>query len=347
MKSSDSYARASRELVRAVRGKRSQLVLSRRLGYRGNPVTDWEAGRSHPDTLEVLEAARLAKLPVKAAFERFHPAPPPRLDRGAAGLAAWLDAVRGSTTFAALSARLGCSRYVVRRWFGAEAQIKLPAFLRLVDVLTDRVQDWVAELVGIERVPSLAERFERVRLAKLLAFELPWSEAVLRVLETARYRTQPSAGAAAIASWLSIDTDHVAQVLEKLVAAGVVSETSGEYRVVGTLSVDTRVTPDGLRRLRQHWLGALLERSRTPHPTDWSAYNVMSLSAADLAFVRERLQSVFREIRSRVAASEPTEEVALVMLQLAHWEGPPQGSTTRSVATVHSPQPSPLTSTPR
>lgn len=134
MRCAEVYAAAARELVRAVRGKRSQVALSRRLGYRGNPVTDWEAGRSHPDTVEVLEAARLAKLPVKAAFERFHPAPAPRLELGARGLAQWLDAVRGSTTLAVLAERLGCSRYAVRRWFSAEAQVKLPAFLQLLDV---------------------------------------------------------------------------------------------------------------------------------------------------------------------------------------------------------------------
>jgi hypothetical protein len=309
MRSTDVYTAAAREVVRAVRGKRSQLALSRRLGYRGNPVTDWEAGRSHPDTVEVLEAARSARLPVDASFERFHPAPPPRLDLGARGLAQWLHAVRGSTTLAVLSERLGCSRYAVRRWFSAEAQIKLPDFLHLLDVMTDRVQDWVAELVSIESVPTLKGRFARVQLAKVVAFELPWSEAILRVLETTRYREHPSAGSSQMAAWLGLDS-------------GIIRDADGGYQVVGTLSVDTRVSPDGLRRLRQHWLGVLLQRSQAPHAEDWSAYNVMSVSAADLAFIRERLQSVYREIRSRVAASEPAEEVALVMLQVAHWLPP-------------------------
>src|SRR4051794_247273 len=106
MTDSSIYAAAARELTRAVRGKRSQVVLSRRLGYRGNPITDWEAGRSSPDVLEVLEAARLARLPVKAAFERFHAAPPPQLVQGAPGLAAWLDSVRGATTLSTLAGHM-------------------------------------------------------------------------------------------------------------------------------------------------------------------------------------------------------------------------------------------------
>jgi hypothetical protein len=45
MKSLDSVAMqvAAREFLRALRGKRSQKALSRRLGYQGNPVCDWGA----------------------------------------------------------------------------------------------------------------------------------------------------------------------------------------------------------------------------------------------------------------------------------------------------------------
>jgi hypothetical protein len=316
------YASAARELIRAIRGKRSQIALSRRLGYRGNPLTDWEAGRSFPNALEVLEAARMAKLPVQLAFERFHPAPAPALEIGALGLAAWLNAVRGSTTLSALAERVGSSRYSVRRWFSADTQIKLPAFLQVLDAMTDRVPDWVAELVDIEQVPSLRDRFLRVQLAKQLAFDLPWSEAILRVLETTAFQQHPHPGAELLAAWLGADIASVRLTLAQMAAAGVIRQAGDSYAVVGTLSVDTRVKPDGLRRLRRHWLDALSERSHASHPEDWSAYTVMSVSTADLVLIKERLQALYREVQTRVAASEPPEEVALVMLQLVRWMPP-------------------------
>jgi len=317
------YAAAARELIRAIRGKRSQVALSRRLGYRGNPLTDWEAGRSFPSALEVLEAARLAKLPVQRAFERFHPAPAPALELGSTGLGAWLNAVRGSTTLSVLAERVGSSRYTVRRWFSDGTLVKLPAFLQVLDAMTDRVPDWVAELVDIEQVPSLRERFARAALAKQLAFELPWSEAILRVLETTAFQRHPTPSVELIATWLGTPVATVRTTLEQMAAAGVIRQAGDSYAVVGTLSVDTRVKPDGLRRLRRHWLDALSERSHSSHPEDWSAYNVMSVSTADLVLIKERLQALYRELQTRVAASEPPEEVALVMLQLVRWMPPP------------------------
>jgi hypothetical protein len=46
---------------------------------------------------------------------------------------------------------------------------------------------------------------------------------------------------------------------------------------------------------------------------------VVSTSAADLERIREILRRSFREIRALAAASEPTEAVALLNLQLVTW----------------------------
>jgi len=102
----------------------------------------------------------------------------------------------------------------------------------------------------------------------------------------------------------------------------VLARERGRYVATRELSIDTRSTPEARRQLRRHWLSAVLERARSPHPSDWAAYNVMSLSRADLEHVRERLKASYRELRSVVSASTPAEEVALVMMQLVHWPVP-------------------------
>lgn len=53
----DHYALSS-ELVRALRGKRSQTAFSRRLGYRSNVIYGWESGRRWPSSSAFFAAAR-------------------------------------------------------------------------------------------------------------------------------------------------------------------------------------------------------------------------------------------------------------------------------------------------
>src|SRR5262245_49966714 len=59
---------ASSQLLRALRGKRSQRAFARRLGFRANPVTDWEHGRRYPTAQETLRAAARVGKNVTAAF---------------------------------------------------------------------------------------------------------------------------------------------------------------------------------------------------------------------------------------------------------------------------------------
>jgi DNA-binding transcriptional regulator YiaG len=316
------YLRAAGELVRAVRGRRSQVALSRRLGYRGNPVTDWEAGRSQPDTVEVLHAAQLGRLPLTAAFEKLRSEALPRTSDGRVDLPRWLDGMRGSSSIAAVAQRLGRSRHCVRRWLSGESRIKLADFLELLDSVTGRAHDWVAALVPIERVPALLEQHTRASRAHSLALELPWTEAILRVLETSAYRGDARRSEALIAAWLGIPVASVEAALARLCEAGVLTRERGRYVAARELSIDTRSTPEAGRQLRRHWLSAVLDRARSPHPSDWAAYNVMSLSRADLEHVRERLKASYRELRSVVSASTPAEEVALVLIQLVHWPAP-------------------------
>ncbi len=61
------------------------------------------------------------------------------------------------------------------------------------------------------------------------------------------------------------------------------------------------------------------QRARSPHRTDLHAYNVVSASSTNLDRIHELLQRTYREVRSIVAASEPTEQVALVNIHLLRW----------------------------
>jgi hypothetical protein len=63
---------AARQLIRALRGSRSQVALARRLGYRGNVVAKWEGGQRFPTFGEVLRACGRVGIDVPSALARFH-----------------------------------------------------------------------------------------------------------------------------------------------------------------------------------------------------------------------------------------------------------------------------------
>lgn len=312
---------AAAEVLRALRGERSQRAFARRLGYRANPITDWEHARRFPTAVEALRAAQLFGVNVTGAFSVFHAAAPPLSDSaGRFALAPWLTAIRGTTPLAHIAARAGCSRFALARWFSAAAQPRLPDFFRCVDAITGRLPDLVAALVPIESVPSLLTRYQAMRAAKRLAFDAPWTEAVLRVLEIADYRSLPSHNDEFVALRLGIPVAVAQDALRRLQEAAVVRSQNGLWCQARPLTVDTRGAPDDLNVLIRHWSAIGYRRVIERRRRDFYAYNVMSCSRADYERIRALLRGTFREIQSIVAASEPTERVALLNLQLLEFD---------------------------
>lgn len=316
----DRYPRAASELLKALRGGRSQRALAQRLGYRSNICTDWEHGRRYPTAAETLRVAQRVGKDLTACFAPFGPAPAPTPRDGFA-VPAWLDALRGSTRVAEVAARSGYSRSRVGRWLSGESAPRLPEFLRLLDALTGRAAEWAASLVPIADVPTFEATFRRVQAAREVALELPWSEAVLRVIETTRYQSLAEHEDAYVAAALGVKEEAVRRVLEALTGAGVVERVGPRYVVTGALLVDTRDSAEQSRRLRHHWATVALRRVQDADE-DWFAYNVISVSVADCDRIERILRAAYREIRAVVAESTPCEQAALLTLHLSRWGAP-------------------------
>ena len=143
---------ASRQFVRAVRGRRSQMSLSRRLGFRANVVAHWESGRSFPTAAIALQACRIRRTDVQGAFRRFDERTAELVEvLDDEALAAWLEKKRGQTPVGELAQRAGLSRFVVSRILHAKTRVRLPDFFRLVEATTKRLAVLVADLVDIDR----------------------------------------------------------------------------------------------------------------------------------------------------------------------------------------------------
>lgn len=312
------YERAATEFLRALRGDRSQIAFARRLGYRANPITDWENGRRAPTIREALRAALVTHLPVDEAFRQFAPLPTPDVS-DLSSIALWLDGLRGSRSITELAEHTGASRYSIGRWLSGKSEPRVPDFMRLLDATTARLHDWVHFVVGVDRVPTLYGRFAQVEAARRLALERPWSEAVLRILETTSGRALGRNPAAQIADVLGIDEATVEDLLTELVAAGIVEKRRHRFDVLNNLNVDTASSSADLQRLRTHWARVGLDRLEEGHETDWFAYNVIAVSAEDSLRIEQRLRAAYREVRGIVADSKAPEVPAVLTMQLVRW----------------------------
>lgn len=315
------------ELVRALRGQRSQTAFSKRVGYRSNVASAWEAGRAWPTAARFFRVAERAgrKLDGLASFHR--QAQSASLVRGLttpAGVAAFLDDLRGATATVDLARTAERSRFAVARWLKGEAEPRLPDFLRLVEASSLRLLDFLACFMDPSRLPSIADAWRNLEAARRAAHELPWSHAVLRAVELNGYRQLKRHRPGFIADRLHISREEEERCVALLLQTGQLRK-EGKRLVPGApLMVDTRGDEALSRRTKAWWSQVGLERLQAAQPGTFS-YNLFSASHADLARIRELYRGYFREVRRIVAASEPAECVVLMNVHLFELGGAGEG----------------------
>lgn len=312
------FEKTAREFLRALRGRRSQVAWSRRLGYRSNVVYAWESGRRWPTAAETLRAASRTGIDLERALTQFYGDRPRWLDSlepaSPEAVAQLLDDLRGGTSITDLARRASLSRYSVSRWLSATTQPRLPDFLRVVEAASLRVVDLLTAFVEPEKLPSVAATWERLEARRRGAHELPWTQAVMRALELSDYRTLPAHRPGWIAARLGLPADEEARCLDFLEATDQIAWTGTHFQP-RTLAVDTRRRPEVGRHLKAHWTRVGEERIRAGAPGQFS-YNVFTVSREDFERIRALHLEYYYAVRAIVADSAPEECVAVANVQL-------------------------------
>lgn len=312
----------ARELIRALRGPRSQTAFSRHLGYRCNVLYTWESGRRWPTAATFFRLAQKSKVDVARGLPGFLGTHPAWLgSRGLgdrAAVAALLAELRGSMTTVSLAERAGAHRVSVSRWLHGQAEPKLPEFLRLVEASSSRLLDFVALFCSPETLPSCRDAWRELQAQRYVAYHMPWSHAVLRALELKAYKRLPEHRDGWIAERLGIDVALERESLAALAASKLIARRRKRWTLSRVLTVDTRLDPDASRRLKRHWADVGRERlpELEPNGTDLFSYNLFTVSEADFHRIRELHIAYFTELRSIVKNSHPAERVVVANLQL-------------------------------
>lgn len=312
------FERVARELVRALRGKRSCAELSRRAGYRSNIVQRWESGRSWPTVGDYLRLHRRFRRKGSWIERFFHaePAWAAELDASSPeAVAAFLRALRGKTTLLRIAELSGRNRYSVARWMDGSTEPRLPDFLRLVQACSRRLVDLVAALEDPEQIPSLRARWEHQQLSRKAAYELPWSHAVLRALELSDCPREREPQELFLTRKLGIERVRVKEALDMLLATSQVKRVGSGFAPRVVESIDVGADPERAHALRVAWTRTALERLERKKSGKF-VWTVFAVSKEDLARMHALHLSYLRAMQQLFASSTRHDCVGLYCAQL-------------------------------
>lgn len=303
-----------RQLLRALRGRRSQTALSRRLGYRSNVLYTWESGRREPSASELFRVVARTGGSPERAFASF----PVAIDvdlRTPEGITALLAQLRGEARIVEIARRCGVSRYTASRWLSGLSEPRASELIVLVEALTLRAVDLVIALAPPEQLPEIAGAHAELAVRREVAFTHPWSQAILRQLETRAYRRLRRHREGWLAKRLDIAIAEERASMLALASAGLV-RFDGARWVTEAVAVDTSMASEEARRaLKLHWADA--GRRRLERGKDGLfSWSVVAVSRADHERLRALHVRYMQALRQIVEASEPSEVVLVANVQL-------------------------------
>jgi transcriptional regulator with XRE-family HTH domain len=308
--------RLSSELIRSLRGRRSQNGFSRRLGYSTNVVHTWEAGRRHPSASDFFRAAARSSVDVGAGMARFFRGEEDhRLSRSASDqfVTDLMRILRGDFRIAELAGSVGATRLTVSRWLRGETEPRLPDLLGFVKATTQRLLDFVAVFADPASLASTRAAWRDLQAQLRVAYDVPWSHAVLRALELADYRRLSRHEPGFIARRLGISLQIENDAIDALAAAGQIRRVRGKWTTGRVLTVDTRPDPDKNLALKRHWAQVGVERLGGE---GLFSYNLFSISEEHYARLQALHRAYFEQLRAIVAESRRSERVVLANVQL-------------------------------
>lgn len=316
----DRSENMAKELVRAARGRRSQLEFSRRLGYRSNIARRWEGAECWPTASDFLLAYSRLRPALPQVYAKFFQRAPdwlePKQPFGPAAIAAFLRQLKGKTPIGVLAQRTGHHRYGIGRWLRGTAQPKLPELLSFIEAASRRALDFVALIVDPKDLPTFGVEWKKLQSARHAAYESPWSHAVLRALELEAYAKVPASKTVAwLAERLSAPEPAIEAGIQALSASGQIQNQRGKWLVDRVQAIDTGADPARSRELKATWARVATERLAAGGPGNFG-YSLFGVSRKDLARLRELHLDYVRAMQNLIAESQPSECVGLYCAQL-------------------------------
>jgi hypothetical protein len=248
----------------------------------------------------------------KAALERYYRTQPAWLAAcdltTPVGVAQFLSDLRATQSISVLANSLRTTRFSIARWLAAKTEPRLPEFFQFVEVASLRLLDFVALFVDPEQLPSVRSTWQALQRARSLAYERPWTQAILRCLELRTYREQPHS-ASWLAAHLGVDAEEVETGLQQLSSSRQVEWDGTHFAPVTVRAMDIGRDRAKAQQLRAWWGRVGVERAA--QGSAGMVYNLFGVSHVDLQRLRLLQKQYIAELRNIVINSEPVQCVVL------------------------------------
>jgi len=307
-----NYSIVITELLRALRGKRSQVGLSRRLRFRFNQIYRWESGQTKIGWTDFVRLTEVVKVDLGKIIRMLrvfdhHPSEHVKL----------VESMIGSRKIVQIARDMKCSTSVLSRWLNGRTTPSLEQMLRLMQATDQSVIQFLDAISPIEdSFPSLREKHQALKRRIEFFHCFPDATLVIRLMETDEYRRLTRYERGWFARRLKIPIAEEKTIIETLVRLELVEMCANKPVPIVTEHIRTISTYEQRRKTDKYWqqMGAkVLDIS--DRPTIFSSFGYWAFSCSEEARkkVREAEHAFYQTVGNIVNTDQPASGRSTVM----------------------------------
>lgn len=241
-----NFKELAQELLRSLRGTKSQAYVNKKLGFTGNQVYRWEKGLRHIDWSDFVKVCRVQNVDLLKIFQVHFGYKEKSVDG-----ALLVQYFVGNLPMKEAVQTTGFSRSVLTKWMKGATSPQLHHILQLIEFPNQLLLNFLREVVGTYKFQSLEKYENHIQKLKDFYYAEPMLVGITAFLETSCFETKKEF-VAAMAQTFQTSEEHIEGLLKRMVQLGLLEDTKSVSRVK-TRSTDTRGSFEGSVNLRKYW----------------------------------------------------------------------------------------------
>jgi len=308
-----NYQVLAAQLVKARRGEITQKELSSELGYQSNVVFSWENQRDEPSARTFFRLAAITG-DVPSLLEFYAGNACPDLSQRP-GVTLFLRELLGEKKISHLSIEMARNRHVVGRWLRGQTEMPLSILLQFIEVCTGRLFDFLEFFVDPKLIDEISAEYQQLLISRKSDVELPWSHAIVRMVEFPAYKKLKKHQTGWFAQHLDITHEEEQKSIDVLVQLGRLRFHKNHYQSTNDIDVKSSRDLTAMRKLGSFWMREGAQRVLTPESGRFS-YKALTFSEENLIKAKQLQREYMQSLLALSEKKQPQQALTLAATQI-------------------------------
>ncbi|MGI4992867.1 hypothetical protein ACRXCV_09570 [Halobacteriovorax sp. GFR7] len=304
-----NYDELSQQLIRSIRGEKSQDWVNQKLDASSNIVHRWEKGHSKVSWADFLKLCKIFKIDIDFIFLSYL-----RFQDGAQNPDKLLDFLFSNKSLSDISNSCGISTSKLRRLKNGETGFCLNDFLQIIFGLDEMESMALVFELTSNRSIEILDQYNQMRLAITKHyFENPNIGHVLVCLDLPGYKKLSFHQDSFIAKASGLSIKEVNEIIDICEKNNLIEKVNGIYQA-GTIKLSDRGSAKQMTDVRRFWLNKAI--SNLENKSGLDAYGSMVFNTSQSA--RQEIIALylrfFEDFKKIVSEDEDKEEDAVTLV---------------------------------